>query len=122
MSLDFNLIKKTKKICCKHCKVEEEVEEEVFWANITNNLTTMAEKAELYKPLWHPEKLNIKIAKDLIKPIEKGLKNLKRGGRDKFVEFEASNGWGTYNNFVPFVEKVLKACKENPEAIVKTDS
>ena len=39
---------------------------DVFDANITHNITKMAEVAGIYEALWHPEKINAKKAKDLI--------------------------------------------------------
>ena len=88
---------------------------EVYEANITHNLGDMAEAAGIYKHLWCPEELNITKAFDLIKPLEEGLSLLKSDPA-KFEKFNAQNGWGLYENFVPFIEKYLNACKENPDA------
>lgn len=46
---------------------------EVYDANITHNLNTMAEEAGIYKHLWRPEELGITKAKDLIEPLAEGL-------------------------------------------------
>ena len=48
---------------CKCCKLA------VHDQSTTHNLTTMAEAVGLYEPLWHPERLNIVKAKELIKPL-----------------------------------------------------
>ena len=32
---------------------------------------------------------------------------------------KATNGWGMYEHFVPFVEKYLEACKEYPDAVIE---
>lgn len=90
---------------------------EVFWANITHNLNTMAEKAGIYQACWRPEEINCKFAKDIIPLLKKGLEELK-SKPDYFKQFDAENGWGTYKQFVPWVEKYLKACEENPDAII----
>lgn len=111
----------------------------VYETNITHNLNTMAEKAGIYEALWRPYRLHIDwkdnffsnaeefifeegvtvYAKDIIPKLEEGLKELKRKP-EYFEEFNPTNGWGTYKDFVPFVEEYLEACKQYLEAIVKT--
>lgn len=88
---------------------------DVFDANITHNLNTMAEEAGIYKHLWRPEELDITIAAQLIEPLEIGLQRLK-DTPEYFKQFNPENGWGTYDGFVSWVEKYLEACKENPDA------
>lgn len=90
---------------------------ELYDANITHNLGKMAEAAGIYKHLWRPEELNIMKAGQLIEPLEKGLALLKEKPED-FKQYNAPNGWGMYEHFVPFVEKYLNACKENPDASI----
>ena len=90
---------------------------DVYEANITHNLGGMAEEAGIYKHLWRPEELNIVLAAELVEPLTKGLKLLKSDPK-RFEKFNASNGWGMYEHFVPFVEEYLKACEENPYAVV----
>lgn len=92
----------------------------VFDANITHNLTAMADAAGIYQALWHPEELLERPkAKDLIPLLEEGLRKLKADPAH-FEQFNAKNGWGMYEHFVPFVERVLAACQENPDADVYT--
>ena len=101
MSLDFSLVKTCPTI--------------VFDTNITHNLGTMADKAGIYFVLWRPEEKGYKTASDIIPILEKGLKKLK--ARPKYYsKFNSLNDWGLYEHFVPFVEDVLRACKENPDA------
>lgn len=95
--------------------------EEVYSANITHNLGRMAREAGIYEHLWHPEVLGITKAVDLIGSIERGLSDLK-SNPGYYKEFNASNGWGTYDNFVPFVENYLDALKRWPEANVRTST
>lgn len=38
---------------------------------------------------------------------------------NRFQQFDASNGWGTYKDFVPWLYRYLDACKEFPEANVR---
>lgn len=88
---------------------------EVYWANITHNLGAMAEAAGIYKHLWRPEEVGVKTAADLIGPLCDGLAALK-ADPVKFSMHNAPNGWGKYEHFVPFVEKLLEACRANPDA------
>ena len=88
---------------------------EVYHANITHNLGKMAVEAGIYYPLWRPEEIDIKVAKDLIPFLVAGLKVLK-AKPDEFKKFDAPNGWGTYENFVPWVERYLVACRRYPDA------
>jgi len=88
---------------------------EVFEGNITHNLVDMAEKAGLYYCIWRPEEQGIKIAKDLIDPLERGLKDL-TDKPEKYKLYNPPNGWGSYETLVSFIDRYLAACKENPEA------
>lgn len=89
----------------------------VYSANITHNLGKMADAAGIYQCLWRPEEIGIIKAAQLIEPLAKGLELLKSDPA-RFEAFNSPNGWGTYKHFVPFVEKYLEACKENPDADV----
>lgn len=93
-------------------------EEELYSSNITHNLAGMAEAAGIYKHLWRPDELGITTANELIEPLKSGLKLLKDKPKH-FVQFNASNGWGLYEHFIPFVEKYLAACEQYPEAIIE---
>ena len=116
-------------------KTLEPQRESLYNANITHNLGKMAEAAGLYEALWRPyqlkpgydipeddyeaenafEEANPVRAHEIIPIIEKGLEDMK--ARPKHYEkFNSPNGWGMYDNFVPFVEKYLDALKEFPEA------
>jgi len=95
-----------------------EEETYVFSANITHNLTTMADEAGIYEYLWRPEDKNITHAHQLINPLDTGLKLLKKYP-DRFKELNPSNGWGDYKGLVSFVEEYLKACKRYPTAEIR---
>lgn len=86
--------------------------------SITHNLTTMAEKAGIYTCLWRPDENGFKSASDIIEPLEKGLKELKARPA-YFQEFNSPNGWGMYEHFVPFVERILDAATKHPKALIK---
>ena len=91
---------------------------EVFSANITHNLGTMASEAGIYHHLWRPEEINIYKAKELINPLREGLHMLK-SDRIKFEQYNPSNGWGNYDNLVEFVQNYLDACYNYPEAKIE---
>lgn len=138
MSLDVYLTRKLY-LSYDEGKTYEEKEEDVYNSNITHNLGEMADKSGIYEALWRPHRLkedyNIPEndyfaeyefeektttkAKDIIDFLEKGLADLK-ARPDYFKKFNSPNGWGMYEQFVPFVEEYLNACKEFPEAIVRT--
>jgi hypothetical protein len=121
MSLDVNLKGEQEEVDCTcHCgHKHKNVEPTYYYSdNITHNLGGMAEEAGIYKHLWRPEEIGITTAKELIDPLTQGLKLLKANSKH-FETFNASNGWGLYEHFVPFVEKYLKACIEYPNAKIE---
>ena len=101
MSLDFSLTK------VQPC--------EVFSANITHNLGAMAKEAGIYKHLWRPEEIGITKAGQLITPLADAIIEMKLNPA-RFKAHNAPNGWGMYEHFVPFVQRVLDGCLEYPDA------
>ena len=90
----------------------------VFDANITHNLGDMAEEAGIYKHLWHPDEIKIETAEQLIGPLALGLE-LMKADPERFKAFDSPNGWGVYDDFVPWVERYLQACRNNPDAEIE---
>ena len=89
----------------------------VFDANITHNLGKMADEAGIYDVLWHPEENDIKTAEQLIEPLRMAIENME-ATPERYKQFDASNGWGTYEQFLPQLKELLDACKKNPDATV----
>ncbi len=116
MSLDVYLTHK-KSVSYDEGKTYTEDDEQVYWANITHNLNKMAGKAGIYEALWRPEEIGKTKASELVGLLEKGLADLK-ARPEYFEKFNSPNGWGMYEDFVPFVEKYLEACREYPDTIV----
>ena len=106
------------------------LQQEVFSANITHNLNRMADKASMYKALWYLTKteddfyprvdrdIPITLAKELLPYLEHGLNQLKTYP-EFFKQFSAYNGWGTYEQFIPWLDKLIEACKQYPNALLK---
>jgi hypothetical protein len=86
--------------------------------NITHNLTRMATEAGIYLALWRPEESGIKTAGQLVPILEKGIEDMK-ARPEHYQSFNAENGWGDYENFVPWLEQLLIAAKEYPFARVR---
>lgn len=91
---------------------------QVFQANITHNLNKMADEAGIYKHVWRPEEIGITHARMLIGPLRDGIA-LMRSDPERFRALDTPNGWGTYDQFVPWLEAYLAACVENPDATIE---
>ena len=89
----------------------------LFDANITHNLADMADAAGIYKYLWRPEEIGAKCAGDIIEAVEKGLA-LMKSDPERFKEHNSTNGGGTYDGFIVWVEEYLGACEDNPKATI----
>lgn len=119
----------------------------VFQANITHNLNGMAAAAGIYEAVWRPAEMDptraarireqeqaknyhgpggayaiereaVIHARDLIEPLRAGLALL-RSDPARFIAMNPENGWGSYDTFVPWVERYLAACERYPDARVE---
>ncbi len=121
MSLDVYLEGELKpvKCTCRECGNEHtnDVAECFYSANITHNLGVMAEAAGIYKHVWRPEELAIYTASELIEPLRAGIAKMK-ADPEKFKAHNSPNGWGLYENFLPWLERYLEACEMYPGAHV----
>lgn len=99
---------------CPHCGRFDEV----FEQNITHNLTQMADEAGIYGIVWRPEENGIITAGQLIEPLRKAITEMKKDP-ERFEKFNSSNGWGSYKNFLPWLENYLRACERFPGAEVE---
>lgn len=119
MSLNVSLNRKAdEQIVCSECGQHYFPNYSVYDANITHNLGEMADAAGIYGIVWRPEENGITTAEQLIEPLEKAIADMK--ARPEYYEqFNSPNGWGTYKDFVPWLEKYLAACKEYPDAVVE---
>lgn len=90
---------------------------EVYSANITNNLDKMADAAGIYECLWRPDEHGIEFAIQIIPLLAKGLARMVTH-KAAFEAYNAPNGWGLWEQFVPFCADYLQACRDNLNARV----
>ena len=102
-------------------KESSEEEKQVFFSNITGNLSAMVYAAGLYGILWEPNKLGFTQAGQLVQGLEGGLLNIVRY-REHLETFNPHNCYGSYQTLLSSIEKYLKACKKYPNAEVFTSS
>ena len=93
----------------------------VFDSNYTHNVVPMAKEAGIYQQVWHPESLGITHAEQLIAPLRTSIVLLK-SDPERFKGFDPKNGWGGYETFVPWLERLLEACEAHPGATVRTST
>lgn len=98
--------------------LEKQMLTTVYDANITHNLNTMAAEGGIYDLLWHPAESGIKLAGQLIEPLEFAIAAMKEDPA-RFKKHNSPNGWGMYEHFLPWLEKLPEACRENPDATVR---
>jgi len=106
MSLDISLTKMA--------------ETEVYEANITHNLNEMADRLGIYKLLWRPSEINIKKAHQLITPLIEAIE-IMESYPSVYKKYDDTNGWGTYDDFLPWLKNLLNACLKHPQAKVNSD-
>lgn len=104
MSLDVELV--------------EERPTAIFGGNITHNLGAMASEAGIYAALWRPDEHGFATARHIVPVLESGLALLE-SEPDRFRQFDSPHGWGTYEQFVPWVRRYLDACRANPDARIR---
>ena len=98
--------------------LKNEAGEELYSRNITHNLIRMATEAGVYECLWRPDEHGITHARQIVEPLAAGVALLATQKR-RFEEFNAPNGWGLWEHFLPFCADYLQACRDNPDALVK---
>lgn len=114
MSLDIYFEKEN---YCPHCG-QFLNGEEVYLKNITHNLSKMAREAG-FGVLWeYPEESGIRKVKQLIPYIEHGIKELE-SNPEKYKKFSASNGLGTYEQFIPWLKELLENMYINEDCNIK---
>lgn len=102
---------------CANCgNIHVRRERETFFsANITHNLSKMADHAGVYDILWCPKELGIVKASEITLRLQEGILKMK-ANPDLFKQYDPPNKWGSYDNFIPWLERYLEACKQFPDA------
>jgi len=113
MSLDIWGRIPTENIECPNCGHKHTLFKKVFDFNITHNLKKMAGAAGC-AILWDAWDIR---AWELITPLRTAITNLENNPKD-FDKFSAPNGWGTREQFVPWLKQLLEKCEEFPQAII----
>lgn len=89
----------------------------VFDANYTHNCGLMAKEAGVYDVVWRPEENGVTCAADLIAPLRQGIAAMEDDPK-RFIALNPSNGWGSYETFLPWLREYLQACVKFPKAAV----
>jgi hypothetical protein len=119
VSLNIYLVQpKTSCVCGGICHSHTGEFDELFDANITHNLNKMAEAAGIYDIIWRPDENNVRSAGEIIERLDAGIADMK-ARPEHFKQFNPENGWGSYDAFMPWLDKLLAACKEYPNAEIK---
>ena len=90
---------------------------ELFDANITHNLGKMADAAGLYEALWCPLENGNSFAGDILPALVEGYREL-NDNPVKYKQLDSDNGWGVYDNFLPWVGRYMAACDKHPLACI----
>lgn len=113
MSLNIYLTR-TKHTSYDNRKTWHTEEELVFYRNITSNLINMAKACGVYSALWESNGQTLYYITDVVK---EGLFKL-NDNPTYYKQFDSSNGWGVYKNFVSFVSACVEAFEEYPESTI----
>lgn len=125
MSLDFYLSSRlatTHECECPRCGTSHENirVEELFSRNITHNVNgyIQAHDDEAYQRLWGHMKSDV--AADLLPSLRRALESMESPAtHNKGAETLPANKWGTAESAHAFVQAVLRACEEWPNAAVR---
>ena len=91
---------------------------DLFRKNITHNLRTMANAAGVYNALWRAPENNIVQARQLVPILKVGIEKL-TSNPEEFYQFNSENGWGTYDQFLPWLKELLEECQTYPNAYIR---
>lgn len=89
----------------------------LYSANITHNLGAMAEAAGCYTAVWRPEEAGFELAREITPFLRAAISSMEEYPA-AFRLHDAANGWGTYDDFLPWLKEYLAACERYPLARV----
>lgn len=102
--------------CCDNIHIRK-YSPDIFHDNLTHNLGKMADACDLYRYLWRPDENNIEYAHQLITPLTLGIQRL-ISDPEVYKKYNPKNGWGSYDGFLLFCNKLLEKCIQFPKAKV----
>lgn len=86
--------------------------------NITHNLIDMWKESGLYEALYLKEGAR---ADEVLPMLRAGLQTLLED-EAHFVQYDASNKWGTYKQAVPWLDRVIESWERHPEGVVQVSN
>ncbi len=95
--------------------IEEVQPTEVFHSNMTHNVVPMWKKAGIYDSVYNSEGRR---AGDVAKELYGGFVHMKEEP-EIFEKLNPSNGWGSYDTAVEFLEELISACNEHPDGVIR---
>lgn len=95
---------------CPHCLRRDLL----YHDNITHNVRPMAIEAGVYEPLWREPPPT---ASGLIEPLREAIRRIEHDA-SRYVALQTPNGFGTQRDFEEFLDNLMAACVENPDAVV----
>ena len=99
MGLDISLVKK----------------EYLADMNITHNLVPMWKKAGIYDALYNSEDME---ARDILPILIDGLADMV-ANEEEYEKLNSPNGWGLYENAVPWLIELIQGCKDYPDSVIE---
>lgn len=92
-------------------------DEPEYSTNLTHNLAGMASAANIYYVLWGLGEDGVYTRAEQVYPrLQEGLSEMILHP-ERYEAFNATNGWGTYNDFIPWLFELIQACRKYPTAI-----
>jgi hypothetical protein len=90
------------------------IEISVVDENITHNVSKMWREAGIYESLYNSEG---KTAKEVIPVLIEGYTKMLSDPK-KFKELDSPNGWGAYENALPWLNKLILKFQEYPDGVI----
>jgi hypothetical protein len=78
----------------------------------------MAVEAGIYHALWRPNEHGYTYARDISPIIQNGILKMQKNP-ENFRRFDAKNGWGTYDQFMPWLIKLYSKLLQYPDAKIR---
>lgn len=118
MSLDLSIHTSACPNACEHCRLaDDRVFEWGYTYNISGMIRDAARIAGVYSEGHMLEGIEGR-AGNYVEKLDKIITALK-STPDKYRAMNPSNGWGSYEELIPHLEKLLGALREWPDATVK---